>query len=153
MSFFRNNIFIWYATFFIVAVFFNFAWEFSQANLYEWLPPMEKTAGHLFWFGIKDAFFYLSFALVVSLFFRSLTWYKEPKIAYFVLLAFIGFIFSVFIEYDALNSARWAYLSSMPLIPILNVGLTPILQMTFGPLIVVWLMKLCVRSDPSRQAQ
>lgn len=147
MTFFRGNIFIvWYGIFFIAAIFFNFFWEISHANLYQWLPPMEKTIGHLFWFSIKDALFYLFFILLVALVTRSLFWFKKPKVWSIILLATIGLLVATFVEYNALNSGKWAYASSMPVIPILDVGLTPILQMSIGPVVVVILIRLMLRS-------
>ena len=42
----------------------------------------------------------------------------------------LGFGIALFVEYKALALHKWAYLPAMPLIPYLNVGLSPILQMT-----------------------
>jgi len=48
----------------------------------------------------------------------------------FIALAVIGFGIAVLIEQRALLSGAWGYAPAMPLLPILQVGLTPILQMT-----------------------
>lgn len=61
----------------------------------------------------------------------------------FLALAIIGFAVAVFIEQNALWSGKWNYAPTMPLIPYLQVGLTPILQMTlllpFSFSLVHWL--------------
>lgn len=48
----------------------------------------------------------------------------------FLALAIIGFITAIAIEQHALLVGKWNYSQTMPLIPWLNVGLAPILQMT-----------------------
>jgi hypothetical protein len=40
-----------------------------------------------------------------------------------------GFVLSIAIEYYALSTGRWAYNSLMPIIPFLQVGLTPTIQL------------------------
>ncbi len=41
----------------------------------------------------------------------------------------VGILFSIAIEWWGLGTGRWAYNSLMPIIPILNVGLAPTLQL------------------------
>ncbi|MBI2024899.1 MAG: hypothetical protein HYT03_02350 [Candidatus Harrisonbacteria bacterium] len=48
----------------------------------------------------------------------------------FFALAIIGFVIAVAIEQNALLLGKWSYAPTMPLIPYLQVGLMPILQMT-----------------------
>ncbi len=43
----------------------------------------------------------------------------------------LGIVVSVLIEYWGLGTGRWAYNSFMPVIPILQVGLTPTIQLGF----------------------
>lgn len=45
-------------------------------------------------------------------------------------LATTGFFFALGIEWRALLFAEWNYAPAMPIIPWLNVGLTPVVQMT-----------------------
>lgn len=45
-------------------------------------------------------------------------------------LAIIGFVIAVAIEQNALLLGKWSYAPAMPLIPYLQVGLVPIIQMT-----------------------
>lgn len=48
----------------------------------------------------------------------------------FLALAAIGFVAAVAVEQHALLLGKWNYAPVMPIIPRLNVGLTPIIQMT-----------------------
>jgi len=45
------------------------------------------------------------------------------------LIIFCGVLVSIFIEWYALNTGRWAYNEYMPIIPFLSAGLTPTIQL------------------------
>ncbi len=45
------------------------------------------------------------------------------------LIIFIGIVVAVSIEWYALGTGRWAYNSYMPIIPLISIGLTPVLQL------------------------
>jgi hypothetical protein len=49
------------------------------------------------------------------------------------LVIILGVLVAVGVEKWALNTLRWEYASTMPLIPYIKVGLLPILQMTILP--------------------
>lgn len=144
-AFYKKTFFIWYSALFVIAVFFNFLWEVGHSNLYQWIPPMEKTLGHLFLFSVKDAVLYLIFIVLVAIAVHSILWFRKPLAWHLALLALAGFAVSAVIEYMAIDTGRWAYLPSMPIIPFLNVGLTPILQMSIGPIIVIAMLLLAMR--------
>lgn len=40
-----------------------------------------------------------------------------------------GTIFAVFLEWWALSQGRWVYTEAMPIVPFLNTGLTPTIQL------------------------
>ena len=64
---------------------------------------------------------------------------KENSKKRFVAIAITGFILAVIIEKYALAIGRWSYNPLMPIIPILNVGLIPILQMIILPIAIFYL--------------
>lgn len=68
--------------------------------------------------------------LLVSVFIWLLKKDRPQTIADFLALAIIGFIVAVAIEQHALIVEKWSYAPAMPIIPALEVGLTPIIQMT-----------------------
>jgi hypothetical protein len=45
------------------------------------------------------------------------------------MILIIGFVVAVVNEWYGLNTKRWKYKTSMPIIPILNVGITPAIQL------------------------
>jgi hypothetical protein len=54
---------------------------------------------------------------------------KPRTAADFLVLAVIGLVVAVAIEQHALLVGTWGYMPAMPIVPILNIGLIPILQM------------------------
>jgi len=71
-------------------------------------------------------FVYLTIALLKG----NAYWIRELNRKDLLVLAIIGFYAAVQIEQQALLSDQWSYTSSMPVIPYLKAGLTPVLQMT-----------------------
>ena len=56
------------------------------------------------------------------------TWVGSPKV--YAVLATLGFAMAVIVERVASASGMWSYNEHMPMIPGLEVGLLPILQLT-----------------------
>ncbi len=62
-------------------------------------------------------------------------------------LALLGFLIALMVEYKGLYLGRWEYLSTMPIIPLLEVGLSPILQMTFLLPLSVFITRLLTKQS------
>jgi len=129
-----------YLVLFIISTAVNFAWELSHFRLYRPLMTMELTTAHLLWFSVKDAWLYLSYILLVAFFAKNLLWFWASRAWEWAALLSLGFAASTAIEIHAINTGRWAYLPVMPIIPVLEVGLSPILQMSFGPVLALFLL-------------
>ena len=120
---------------FLVAWLLNLLWENVHVLLYEQhlgiffaqMDPLEKFVV-LFRASIFDATF-ITAAVLVGLLFASLFKKKnrEKFTTWFVVS--VGVIFAVWLEIHALNTGRWMYNELMPIIPILNVGLSPTVQL------------------------
>lgn len=54
----------------------------------------------------------------------------------YALMATVGVVIAVLIERHALATGRWAYTDWMPVLPVLDVGLVPVLQMLIVPAVV-----------------
>lgn len=55
-----------------------------------------------------------------------------------LILSLLGGASAALLEMDALATGRWSYNGSMPLIPVLRVGLWPVLQMMSLPVAALW---------------
>jgi len=114
------------------AFFISYLWENLHSVLYlnyqggtisELVLLRASLAGTL----IVLALIYLSYLLGKK--YRSI----------FIFIA--GVIVAVLIEKWALGTGRWIYAANMPIIPFLNTGLSPTLQLGITALISNWLVK------------
>ena len=123
---------------FILAFALNFIWEISQSFLY--MPHYVGISGLIkvhFIASLGDVVI-LSIIFLLSYFIFGFNLLKDKYSAknLFVVII-IGLIIAVLIEKYALVTGRWEYNSAMPIIPLLKVGLTPVLQMILIPLALI----------------
>ena len=76
--------------------------------------------------------------LLILLIFKAL----PAQFQYLPLFILLNLIAVILIEYWGLSTGRWAYNEMMPIIPILNVGLTPILQLPLLGYFTYWVIFL-----------
>ena len=93
-----------------------------------------------------DMLFMLTIYLLLAVVHQNLWWGSDRKKylhpATWILPVVMGVLISVGFELWAVYvDHRWVY-GSMPLIPVIKVGLTPVLQMIFIPLMVVFISKI-----------
>ena len=110
----------------IVAIFFlafllNFILENLHSNLYLHYQDSPITELVLLRATLFDAVFItlLSLLFLKFQYFRKRLWHA----------LIIGLIAAIAIELYALETGRWAYSDWMPIIPLLNTGLTPTIQL------------------------
>ncbi|GAA4469765.1 hypothetical protein [Novipirellula rosea] len=88
-----------------------------------------------------DMFFMLTLYLTVALIHKNIWWICDRSTfiqpATWIVPVMIGVLLAVSFELWAVHATgRWIY-SSMPMIPVIKVGLTPVLQMTLIPLAAI----------------
>jgi len=119
-------------------------WENAQAPLY---AGFESFRQH-FWMCLEatkgDFFFMLTIYVALAVIHRNIFWvadrsaYAHP--ATWIITPLIGFLLALSSELRAVYvTEQWQYAKMMPLLPILRVGLTPVLQMLLIPLAVLFL--------------
>jgi hypothetical protein len=121
-------------TVFILAVIVNYPWELAHSPLYEGMGDFGLARRHCFVASLGDG-------LLVLIIFgagwaaqRRSNWFMNPgRNGYLVMLA-VGLVIGVFVEWTAVHvMGRWAYTPRMPMIPLFNIGLTPVAQMLALP--------------------
>jgi len=106
---------------FVSAFVLNLIWENLHSVLYLNYQGGTITELILLQATLWDAIF----ISIICLPFVTYPKIKYPKFW----IAISGLILAVLIEKFALATGRWAYDPSMPLIPVLNIGLTPAIQL------------------------
>ena len=120
----------------------NFIWEISQSGFYE--PHFQGVADFIVVHlraTIGDVVMMLIIFAIPSLFYRKWNWIAERKISSYIIVALLGLTFAIIVEKYAILTGRWAYNELMPIISIINVGVTPVLQLTFIAPFSVFLVK------------
>lgn len=125
-------------TLIVAAFLLHLLWENAQAPLFAGYQSFLRHFPICFVGTIGD--------VVITLFVLAFIWLLKKDgpqtIADFLALAIIGFIVAVAIEQHALLVIKWNYASAMPVIPWINVGLMPIIQMTILLPLSFYLTKL-----------
>ena len=132
---------------FVFAFLLNYPWELLQVPLYKGMPE----AAH--WDAIKvctaatvgDGVIMLLAYWGAALLVRDRWWIAQPRWAPVLALIAIGVGITVLLERLAIISDNpnwgWRYADAMPIIPVLDIGLTPFLQWVILPLLLVWFVK------------
>ena len=132
---------------FMFGVLLNYAWELTQAPLYEgaataaYWTVVKGCARATFGDGVILLIAYWSVAAVTSDR-RWLAGLDRLRLAGFV---GIGIAITIVLERLALQSTfagwGWRYSEAMPVVPGIGVGLTPLLQWLILPLTTLWLVR------------
>lgn len=106
---------------FIISFILNLIWENLHSFLYLGYKGGKITEFILLRATLGDAIMItlISFPFIFLNSFKKYTWIIIP----------IGIILAVSIEWYALGTGRWGYNEYMPIVPYLEVGLTPLIQL------------------------
>jgi hypothetical protein len=116
----------------IISFALNFVWEHAHSVLYASYQGGPVTNYILLHASLGDA---VIITVIGALFIYF------PKIGKRHWLIWpIGLAVAIFIEVLALYSGRWQYNSLMPIIPLLNIGLTPTIQLAITSWVTLWLV-------------
>jgi hypothetical protein len=70
---------------------------------------------------------------------RQVGWGMTGRWNVYAAAALLGGACAVAVEWRALAVGRWSYASAMPIVPLLDVGLWPVLQLTLLTPLALWL--------------
>lgn len=113
----------------LVTVFTHALWEYAHIGLYtgyEWMVPV---LGMCIIATVGDVFYTAFLIGLIGVLKRDGVWFIRATQLDYVALSIFGFIIALAIEYRALALGRWGYTEYMPIIPYLEIGLSPVLQM------------------------
>ena len=126
----------------IWAFLLNMIWEFGQCLLlYDmWSWPFWKASFWMWAAIFGDVIIVLGLWKITELLFLSVN-FEKIQLKDYALLIFISLIASVILEWGAKFLELWTYSDLMPVLTIFDyeVGLSPIIQVTFLPALSVYL--------------
>lgn len=134
------------ASVFVIAVALNYVWELAQSPLYLGQGDLAVLLWHCLRAALGDGLLVLLIWLGGILVVGRPDWFRRPGRAGYAWMLCAGLALSVTIEWFAVHVVgRWAYAPRMPIIPWLEVGLVPVLQMLLLPPLVFSLASLAGR--------
>lgn len=107
----------------------HFIWENLHIPLYIEDLGFDTKFGLSLWATSGDVAYTFIIFLVFAGIKRNIYWIKNISKKDLIFLAIAGLILASVIEYKAMILDKWSYGPYMPIIPILNIGLSPVLQM------------------------
>ena len=117
----------------------NLTWELIQMPLYN---PASFEINHVLFCvlgSVADAIMVLLIYFVFAALYKNPFWIKPPQWQRIVMLVATGGTGAILSEIRHLSLGNWGYSNLMPLIPYLNVGLSPVLQFMILPSIIYFL--------------
>lgn len=128
----RSSLRSFFTALLIAAFTLNWIWEMGQMSAYARMVgrPWGETALVCTVATAGDVGMTFAIYAVGALSSASLRWGMSGKWNVYVVAAILGFCCAVAIEWRALVSGHWSYSNAMPIIPVLKVGLWPLLQLS-----------------------
>jgi hypothetical protein len=140
------------AVVFVVAVLGNYPWELAQAPLYVGMGSFRAMWWHCFVASLGDGLLVLGILATGWIALGRQRWFVHPGVQGYGVMLMTGLVIGLTIEWIAVHLlGRWMYTAQMPLVPGLDVGVVPIVQMLVLPPLIFRLVAIwCGRTSGSR---
>lgn len=133
-----------------IAFALHLVWENAQAPLFAGYTSFGQHLLICLYGTAGDVLITLIVYGLVSLLKYDLFWPLKVTAQDLVALALVGFFVAAGIEYRALALDRWTYTPSMPIVPYLHVGLSPLVQMTLLLPVTFYLTRFFLPTNSGR---
>ncbi|MDX5420879.1 MAG: hypothetical protein LPK14_01380 [Hymenobacteraceae bacterium] len=117
----------------------NLIWENAQAPLYQEYRSFYESFSKCLLAAVIDALVTLLLYLLFALFYQNLYWLSSAGTRTYLLLLVLGALLAIWFEKWALLVGQWSYTEAMPVVTVLDVGLPPLLQLMFLPILSIWI--------------
>jgi len=126
----------------------NSAWEWVQTPFFIDLTSDLNT---IVWYRIHctvgDTLIMLAGYILISLYRKDYRWVVHAHIKDFAALVAMGVLYTVISEYvNVYIKQNWSYSSYMPLVPVIRIGVIPIIQWIILPPAIVFITKRQIRA-------
>lgn len=127
---------------FLTAAVLNFGWEMAQMFAYMHATRMSVVALlSCSLAAIGDAAYTVVLYCAGKVASANECWPLRLSAKSSLMILLAGFVTAVLIERLGIYAALWRYADSMPVLPVLNVGVLPVLQLMILPFTVFWIVK------------
>ena len=123
-------------TVFVLAFFMNYAWELLQGPLYEGYSYNAKMISFCALASVADAIMVLLLYFSFAVIYKKTFWIGHLSFIKISFLLIVGGIGAVLTEIRHTSEGNWTYDESMPIIPFVSVGLSPVLQFMLLPVLI-----------------
>lgn len=138
----RGKTFVLLSLVTIVGFLANLVWENAQAPLYEGFMSFQEHFMMCFIASVVDAGVVLLLYLAFALGYGNPFWIDDLNWKSGTLLIILGGMIAFSFEKHALSADMWDYADGMPIIPVLKVGLSPMLQLMLLPVLIYYVSNL-----------
>ena len=125
----------------------NFAWEMLQAPYFVGMLRMPWRAAT--WLCTRatlgDTVIIVAAYGSVALAVRDGGWLLNASPRRLSAYALTAALLALALEWYSIRAGRWSYVAGMPVDPLLRLGLSPVLQWIFLPLLAAWIVRRSAR--------
>lgn len=119
----------------------NLIWEVAQGPLYAGFEYDLKHISFCALASVADMLMVLLLFFGLGMLYNNIFWIRNLNLSRAMVLIGIGTIGAILAEMWHTGRGDWAYAEEMPLLPWVDVGITPVLQFAILPLLVFYLAK------------
>jgi len=123
-------------TLIVLAFLLNVVWEILQIPLYNGGTYSWSHILFCVLASVADVIMVFLIYFGFAVLYKDALWIQNLNLIRVVFLILTGGIGAVLAEMRHLSIATWSYADAMPVIPILNAGLSPVLQFMILPLVI-----------------
>lgn len=120
----------------VIAFSVNFIWEVLQGPLYKGFEYDWQHISFCALASIADMLMVLILFFGFALVYRNVNWVMNVDFEIIVPLILVGSVGAIFGEIWHLAHGDWSYAEAMPLIPIMEIGISPLLQFALLPYMI-----------------
>lgn len=137
----------------VLAFLLNFAWEVIQMPLYKNASYTIQHIAFCALASVADAIMVLLIYFCFALIYKNQFWAQNLTLSRILLLMLVGTIGAIVAEMRHVSAGNWTYDKSMPILPGVDVGLSPILQFMLLPAFIYYLSYKIKKDNRSRNTK
>lgn len=120
----------------LIAFLFNICWELFHGPLYEGFQYDWSHIRMCLLASVTDMLTLLVMLFGLGIFYKNIFWSQKLSTYKIIMIMITGGTGTILLERWHIATNHWKYAEEMPLLPIIDVGLTPFLQFTLLPIVI-----------------